>query len=56
MRDVKYVSISEVEEKDDGVARVVEKEVKVFQSALSKHHLGGLGVGIYVVGERRTGK
>ncbi len=40
---------------DDGEGNTA-REVKVRQSALLKHHLGGFGSGTYVVWERRTGK
>jgi len=40
---VKYWSISEVVENDDGGSSRVDREVKVFQSALSKHQRGGFG-------------
>ena len=41
----KKVSSSAAEEKDDGGLEIWAREVKVFQSALSKHQRGGLGRG-----------
>ena len=53
---VKHCSISDMGGKGCGGIDIVESEVKVRQSALSKHQRGGLGSGTYEVGERSTGK
>lgn len=45
-----------MDEKGDGGRGIIENEIKVCQSTLSKHRHGGLRSGIYEVGERRIGK
>ena len=52
----KKFSNSEVEEKLEGGMEIWEREEKVPQSALSKHQRGGLGRGMYVLGDSKIGK
>lgn len=53
---VEYRSMSEEEEKDDGGRLIVQREVKVCHSTLSKHQRGRLGSETWEIGERRIRK